>query len=111
MELKEFISQALISIVKAVEEANHENNCFELSGSQHFGKDVAGTKVDFDLSVVAEKSNEDGTEKGGGLKIQVFSMGISAQEKEIEKNQSIQRIQFSVFINESKILSKSKTPL
>lgn len=107
MELQKFISNALLSIVNGVHEANVQNNCFELSGSVHHGKDVDGTKVDFDLSVVVEQSTEQGLEKGGGLKIQIFSAAINSQEKDIQKNQSVQKIQFSIFINESKI----KTPL
>lgn len=92
-----------ISIVNGVSEANTQNDCFELSGSIHHGKSADGTKVDFDLSVVVERSNEQSSEKGGGLKIQIFSAGINSQEKDIQKNQSVQKIQFSVFINESKI--------
>jgi hypothetical protein len=107
MELQKFISNALLSIVNGVHEANTQNNCFELSGSIHYSKGADGAKVDFDLSVVVEQSNEQGSEKGGGLKIQIFSAGINSQERDIQKNQSVQKIQFSVFINESKI----KTPL
>lgn len=64
MELQEFISQALLSIVNGVNDANSKNNCFELSGSIH-GTGASGTQVKFDLSVVAEKSNE--SESGKGL--------------------------------------------
>jgi hypothetical protein len=76
-----------------------------------FWKKINGTKVDFDLSVVAEQSNKQGSEKRGGLKIQILSAGINSQEKDIQKNQSVQRIQFSVFMNEDKFKNKSKTPL
>ena len=103
MELQKFISSALLSVVNGVSDANLENDCFELSGNVHSRKDVDGAKVDFDLSVVVEQSNEQGSEKNGGLKIQILSAGINAQEKELQKNQSVQRIQFSVFINDSKI--------
>ncbi len=50
MELQKFISAALLSIVNGVNDANRENDCFELSGTIHSGKDVRGTKVDFDFN-------------------------------------------------------------
>jgi hypothetical protein len=103
MELKEFISSALLSIVNGVNGANSEIDCFELSGSVHGRKDVDGAKVDFDLSVVAEQSHEQGSNKGAGIKIQILSAGMDLQAKENEKNQSVQNIKFSVFINEGKI--------
>lgn len=103
MELQKFISSALLSIVNGVNDANSENDCFELSGSVHSRKDVDGAKVDFDLSVIVEQSNEHGSEKGGGLKIQILSASMNAKEKELQKNQSVQRIQFSIFINDNKI--------
>ncbi len=73
MELKDFISKALLSTVNGV--------------------------------------NESGTDKEKGLKIQLLSSGINSQEKEIQKNQSIQHIQFSVLINEQNILKNKLTPL
>jgi len=103
MELKEFISSALLSVVNGVKDANSEIDCFELSGSVHSRKDVDGAKVDFDLSVVVEQSHEKGSEKGGGVKIQILSAGINLQNKENEKNQSVQSIKFSVFISDEKI--------
>ena len=65
-------------------------------------KNVSGSKVDFDLSVIVEESNEDGSSKGIGMKINIFSGGINKEQKELQKNQSTQRIQFAVFINEEK---------
>jgi len=102
MELKTFISSALLSVVNGVKEANSEIDCFELTGSVHSRKDVDGAKVDFDLSVVVEQLNEKDADKGAGLKIQVLNANISKKEKETQKNQSTQKIQ-SVFINDQKI--------
>jgi hypothetical protein len=108
MELEKFISSALLSIVNGVKEANEQNDCFELSGSVHHGKGADGTKVDFDLSVVVEDTSESGLEKGGGVKMNIFSAGINSQQKDAMKNSATQRIQFSVFINDAKI-NKSTT--
>lgn len=102
MELQTFISNALLSIVDGVNDANKKNDCFELSGSFHSGKGVDGTKVDFDLSVVVEESNEDGIGKEGKLGINIFSAGVNSQQKEVQKNSATQRIQFTVFINNEK---------
>lgn len=102
MELQEFISKALLSIVNGVNNANLENNCFELSGSKH-GRGDSGTQVQFDLSVIAEQSTESGSGKGVGLKINIFSAGINSSEKDLYKSQLAQRMQFDVFINEKNI--------
>ena len=103
MELKSFISSALLSVVNGVNEANLETDCFELSDILHTGRGVSGTKVDFDLSVVVEQSHEQGSNKGGGIKIQILAAGINLQDKANEKNQSVQNIKFSVFVNNDKI--------
>ncbi|MFI5161565.1 MAG: hypothetical protein ACHQHN_09825 [Sphingobacteriales bacterium] len=103
MELKEFISGALLSVVNGVKDANSEINCFELTDIFHAGRNLNGTKVDFDLSVVAEQSHEKGSDKGGSVKIQILSAGMNLQSKENEKSQSVQNIKFSVFINGGKI--------
>jgi hypothetical protein len=111
MELQKFISSALLSIVNGVKEANEQNDCFELSGSIHHRKATDGTKVDFDLSVVVEDTSESGLDKGGGLKMNIFSAGINSQQKDPLKNSATQRIQFSVFINDTKLNKNANYPL
>ena len=59
--------------------------------------------MQFDLSDIAEQSSESGLDKGGGLKINILSAGINSSEKDLNKSQFTQRIQFDVFINEKNI--------
>jgi hypothetical protein len=92
-----------LSIVNGVKDANDHNDCFELTGSIHHGKGADGTKVDFDLSVIVEDTSESGLEKGGGLKMNIFSVGMNSEQKNLSKNSTTQRIQFSVFINDSRM--------
>lgn len=108
MELQEFISQALLSIVNGVNDANSKNNCFELSSQTHHGKGVSGTQVKFDLAVIAERTSELGSNKGVGMKINIFSAGVGSTEKDLNKSQATQRIQFDVFINEKKIQTNAE---
>ena len=109
MELDEFITTTMKSIIKSINdtadfaELNNAiinpvllENSYEKYTSiwRKDGKDGrrALTKIDFDIAVSA--SNEEGSELGGGLKVQVFSLGGSATEK--ESNQTTSRIKFSL---------------
>lgn len=109
MELDEFISVTLKSIIKSINDSKEyaESNGaiinpilmereFDKSTSiwRKDGEDGRRglTKIDFDVAVTA--SNEEGSKVGGGLKIQVFNLGASASESEI--NQTTSRIKFSL---------------
>lgn len=113
MELDEFISTTLKSIIKSVNETkefaesngaiinpvimerieDHDQNS---SIWRKDGKDGRRflTKIDFDVAVSV--SNEEGSKVGGGLKIQVLNLGASASET--ETNQTTSRIKFSLNI-------------
>lgn len=111
MELDEFISGTVKSIIKSI---NDSMDFAESNGAiinpilmekdydaktsiwrkDHQDGRRALTKVDFDVAVSA--SNEEGNKVGGGLKIQVLSLGASTDNKEI--NQTTSRIRFSIDI-------------
>lgn len=109
MELDEFISTTVKSIIKSINdskeyaEANgaiinpiimeHNYDAYQ-SIWRKDGKDGRRglTKIDFDVAVTA--SSEEGNKVGGGIKVQVFSLGASSTET--EKNQTISRIKFSL---------------
>ena len=109
MELDEFISGTLKSVIKAI---NDTKDFAESNGAiinpillshdgdriptiwRKDGKDGkrAMTKLEFDIAVIA--SNEEGNNIGGGLKIQVLNLGASSTNK--ETNQTSSRIKFDI---------------
>lgn len=111
MELDEFISTTLKSIIKSVNDSKEfaESNGAIINpiimehkddhdqATSIWRKDDQDgrrslTKVDFDIAVTA--ANEEGSKVGGGLKIHVFSLGASATES--ETNQTTSKIKFSL---------------
>jgi hypothetical protein len=110
MDLDEFISGTIKSIIKSVNDTQEfaESNGAIINpvvmDKQHDsttiwrkdGRDGRRflTKIDFDVAVVAK--NEEDNKIGGGLKIQVLNMGASTRNSEI--NQVTSRIQFSLNI-------------
>ena len=109
MELNEFISGTLQSIITAI---NESKDFAESNGAiinpiimehnfnanptifRKDGKDgkLSLTKIDFDIAVTV--SNEEGSKVGGGIKIQVLNLGASSTNT--ETNQTTSRIKFSI---------------
>ena len=56
MELKTFITDALVSVVEGVQNANNVYNRFQISGGFHERKSINGEHVEFDVSVVVDES-------------------------------------------------------
>ncbi len=104
MELKQFIEEALLSIVEGVESANEKKNRFRILGMKHnYGQD--GNYVDFDVSlVVNEKTDSSAGIKAGGkvglLNVVSVSMGSDLDESKTNASQNIQHIEFKVFVTE-----------
>lgn len=111
MELDEFITGTVKAIIKSINDTKEfaesngaiinpiiteriEDHDQNLSIWRKDGKDGRRllTKIDFDVAVQA--SNEEGSKVGGGLKIQVLSIGASSTNT--EKNQTTSRIKFSL---------------
>lgn len=109
MELDEFVSITVKSLIKGINDSKgfaEENgaiinpilidNNYDSSTSiwRKDGKDGRRylTNIEFDIAVTA--SNEDATNAGGGLRIQVLNLGLSTANK--ESNQTISRIKFSL---------------
>lgn len=111
MELENFITETLKSIIAGASNSHEfaiENNAIinpllgfhDQSDQGVIRMDDAKqrkrivTKIDFDVAVTA--SSEEGNKVGGGIKIQVLSMGASTSNNAV--NQTSSRIQFSVNI-------------
>lgn len=100
MELKEFIKEALISIVEGVQEANKEHQRFQLSGGYHHLKNISGQEVEFDVSVVVDESSEKGKKSGIFVALANLGAGKSYENRHVESNQDTHRLKFKVFVTE-----------
>ncbi len=101
MELKDFIKNALVSIVEGVDEANSLHNRFELSSGYHAEKRMNGSDIAFDISIVVDESKEENKKAGASLKVVSLLTGeLSGEDKTKAQNQSIQKLAFKIFIKE-----------
>lgn len=91
MELKEFITKALIDIEQGVYEAN--NNSIH---KMYVTYDKDNKSVEFDVAVTAESTS--GSNAGGGIKVLEF-VQLGGKAEESQKNTSITRIKFGVHFN------------
>ena len=98
MELEEFISKTLVSIMKGVKSANRElkesesdNNAYLLeSASNH--KDRTDGYIKFDVAVTAVK--ESGASGTAGIK--VWSVGIGGKKETNSSDEVVSRIKFGI---------------
>jgi len=102
MELKQFISEALINIVEGVDEANSKfKNRFRIIGERHNITQSEGAYAEFDVSVVV---NEGSKNKIKGSTSSSFLSVLSAKvEGEQNKDNSLQnahRLKFKIYISE-----------
>ena len=108
MELKEFVSEALIQIVVGVQEAqgellqsnaeisprysNRQQGMLEKHKILFSSKGNIIQHVDFDVAVTASEGT--GTKAGVGVIAGAFNLGTSGQSN--QENQTVSRIKFSV---------------
>lgn len=97
MELKEFIKRSLLDVVNGVEEANAEKDRFRLTSHKNMGTGERGQKIEFDISVIVDKSSE--SDLKGGIKVAFASIGGGLSEA--EKSQNVHKIKFEIFVTES----------
>lgn len=101
MELEEFISKTLVSIMKGVKSANKElkvsenDNVAYLIESASNHKDRTDGYIKFDVAVTAIK--EAGTKGTGGIR--VWSVGIGGEKEVSSSDQVVSRIKFGVAPN------------
>lgn len=94
MELKEFIKRSLLDVVNAVEEANQEKNRFGFTSHKDLETGERGQKVEFDISVIVDKSS--GSDATGGIKVAFVNLGGGL--KESETSQNVHKLKFEIFI-------------
>jgi len=105
MELKQFVKEALLSIVEGVEGANLEHNRCKIIGVKRNDGGLDGNFIDFDVSIVVEeKSNRN---KGGKIGIpilNVFSFDLNSKLEQTDSCQNVNRLKFKVWVSENEIV-------
>ena len=97
MKLKDFIRQSLLDVVNGVEEANEEKDRFRLTSHKNIKTGERGQKIEFDISVIVDKSTENDLK--GGIKVAFANIG--GEQKEAENTQNVHKLKFEIFIAES----------
>jgi len=109
MELKEFISKALIDIVEGVKNANNPYkegrkeiyDKFELTGEkpvQGMNETKKGTYVDFDIAVIINEDEKDKTKSVIGLSFSYLAAGKSSEKDKQSSKENTHRLKFKVFV-------------
>lgn len=101
MELKDFIKNALVSIVEGVDEANESCDRFRMFSNIHHSKNIDGELVEFEISVVVDETKEGIKKAGVGIKVVNMLTGdLSGEDKRKEQNQHTNKLKFRVFVTE-----------
>lgn len=104
MILKEFIKEALLSVVEGVEEANSKHERFRIIGFKRNDTSVDGSYVDFDvLVVVDEKSSGKAGGKVGANLLNVLSADLKSGMDQSSSHQDVHRLKFRVWVSENKL--------
>ena len=96
MELKDFISQTLVNIVKGVEDANKTTKRFKLASNIH-DQLGSGQDVEFDVSIMVSQDSKENIDG----KIGVALASIAGDIEQKETSQNLHRMKFRVFIAEN----------
>ncbi|MBI4062354.1 hypothetical protein HY410_00370 [Candidatus Gottesmanbacteria bacterium] len=104
MELKQFVKEALLSIIDGVKEANLKQNRFRIIGVKRNESGIDGNMVDFDVSIVAEQKSEGkvGGKVGTSI-LNVVSANVDSKLNQTDSQQNVNRLKFKVWISEDKL--------
>ena len=112
MELKDFVSATLLEILEGVKNAQGKAKNFGAIISPELGPQAQGALqskgvqisntlqviefVEFDVSITTSENTEADNNLNAGIKIQIFNVGASANEKTSNNSQSQHKIKFKV---------------
>lgn len=89
MDLKDFVKQTVCSIVRGTEEIESE-----LKREVHL-HDKENENIEFDIALTVKEENA----KGGSGSIAIASLGIGGSREKKNESSTINRIQFSLYVN------------
>ena len=91
-ELKLFVSSSLRAIMGAVTDVQESATASSAFGTGEWRFNPP-REVEFDVAVQAKKTGQ----SGGGLKVEVFSIGANARKDAAHENSTVSRIKFSIW--------------
>lgn len=104
MILKDYIKEALLSVVEGVEEANSKQSRFRIIGFKRDSTNSDGNYVDFDVSVaVEEKTGGKAGSKVGVNFLKVVSAHLEAGLDQSSSFHDVHRLKFRVWVSENKL--------
>lgn len=104
MELKQFVKEALTSIIEGVDEANSEHKRFKIIGIKRNESGIDGNNVDFDVSIVVEqKSGGEVGGKVGASILNVFSADVHSKLDQTDSRQNVNHLKFQVWVSENEL--------
>lgn len=104
MELKQFVKEALTSIIEGVDAANDGHNRFRIIGVKRNIGNLDGSEVEFDVSVVVEQKT--GGEAGGKIGVSilnVFSANVDSKVSQTDSHQNVNHLKFKVWVSENEL--------
>ena len=102
-ELKQFVKEALVSIVEGVEEANSEHKRFKIIGVKSDESGIDGNNIEFDVSVGIEQkisSQIEGEVDVGTSVLKVISANVDSKLDQSDSKQNINRLKFTIWVSE-----------
>jgi len=104
MELKQFVKDALLSIIEGVEEANLKHNRFKIIGTKRNDGGIDGNNVDFDVSIVVkQKSSGKMGGKVGASILNVISANVDSKLDQTDSHQNVNHLKFKVWVSENEL--------
>lgn len=107
MELKQFIKEALLSIIEGVKEANLTDDRFRIIGMKRNDSGVDGNDVEFDVSITVEQKSSSQISGVGKVGVSllnilnVVSADASSKEGNADSHQNVNRLKFKVWVSEA----------
>lgn len=104
MELKQFVKEALLSIIEGIDEANVKHHRFKIIGIKRNESGVDGNYVDFDVSVIVEqKSSGKVGGKVGASILNVVSAKVDSKLDQTDTQQNVNRLKFKIWVSEGEL--------
>lgn len=104
MELKQFVQEALLSVIEGVEEANLKHNRFKIIGIKRNESGIDGNYVDFDVSIlVGQKTSGKVGGKIGASILNVVSANIDSNLDQTNSHQNVNHLKFKVWVSEDEL--------
>ena len=90
-ELRLFVAETLAAVMAGVNDVRTTASIASPKGNGYYSF-KAPNSVEFDIAVAAKRSGK----AGGGLKLEVFSVGLGAKGEKSSETSTVSRVKFSI---------------